>query len=116
MSLYYTTWSIGAVQCYDGCIPYFDVPLEPVKETESSDLVIAEGNTIQEDYLKQLIRLLDLTNASSEECYTINTLFSEPSFSDPIVVKPPRKRVLASMEVVLSPKDFKRRLPSPVIS
>ena len=35
--------------------------------------------------------------------------------SEPIAVKPPPKRVLASMKVRLSSKDFKRRLPKPVI-
>jgi len=35
--------------------------------------------------------------------------------SEPITVKPPPKRILASMRVRLSSKDFKRRLPKPVI-
>lgn len=35
---------------------------------------------------------------------------------EPIIVQPPKKRVLASMRVRLLPKDFRRRLPKPVIS
>jgi len=36
--------------------------------------------------------------------------------SNPIVISPPKKRILASVRVELSPKDFKKRLPKPVIS
>jgi len=38
-----------------------------------------------------------------------------PDISEPIAVKPPPKRILASMRVRLSSKDFKRRPPKPVI-
>jgi hypothetical protein len=41
---------------------------------------------------------------------------SIPSNIIPITVQPPPKRVLASMRVELLSKDFKRRLPKPVIS
>jgi len=35
---------------------------------------------------------------------------------EPVIVQPPKKRILASRRVELSPDNFKRRLPTPVIS
>jgi hypothetical protein len=115
MSLHGATGFIGPAQSYNGCVPY-RIPSEPVKETRPLTQAIAESNTVQEDYLEQLIRLLNLASRYSEEDYTASMLSSGPSISEPVIVRPPKKRVLASMRVRLASTDFKRRLPRPVIS
>lgn len=109
---------IDTAQNHNGYIPFYDynIPSEPVKETKPSELFISEGTTVQDDYLKQLILLFNLVHSYSVVNYTIDILVNEPSVFEPITVQPPPKRVLASMKVELSAKDFKRRLPKPVLS
>ncbi|MDI6794860.1 MAG: hypothetical protein QME81_18670 [bacterium] len=85
------------------------------KESKPSELFIAESTTVQDDYLKQLISLFNLEHSYSVANYNISILVNEPSEVGSITVQPPKKRVLASMRVELSSKDFKRRLPMPVI-
>lgn len=109
---------IDTARNHNGYVPIYDynVPSELVQETKLSGLFIAESTTVQDDYLKQLISLFNLAHSHSVVNYTIGILVNEPSIFESITVQPPKKRVLASMRVELSSKDFKRRLPKPVIS
>ena len=109
---------IDNAQNYNGYISLYDynISSEPIQETKPSGLFIAESTTVQDDYLKQLILLFNLARPYSAVNYTISILVNEPSVSEPITVQPPPKRVLASMSIELSAKDFKRRVPNPVIS
>ena len=117
MLLHSAAESIDPAQGYNGSILYLNPSIysEPVERTEPPGLIIAEGNTVQEGYLKQLIRLLNLARPYPAVDYTASMLSNELSISEPIIVKPPKQRVLASMKVRLSSKDFRRRLPRPVI-
>jgi len=86
-----------------------------IRDAELPRLVISETNTAQEDYRKQLILLLNLTHLYNEDDYTSPILSRDSDNIGTIVVRAIKKRVLASIEVDLSPKDFKKRLPKPTI-
>ena len=86
------------------------------QKARASDLIITGVAATQNDYVKQFISLVGLTRSYSVVDYTMITLVDKPSVFEPIVVRPPKKRVLASMRVRLSSRDFRRRLPKPVIS
>lgn len=89
---------------------------QPVQKAKSSNLIITGVTTTQDDYVKQLMSLVDLAHSYSVPGYIMSTLVDKPNVLEHIIVQPPEKRVLASIRVRLSSKDLKRRLPRPVIS
>lgn len=109
---------IETTQNHNGYTLFYDynIPTKPVQEIKPSGLFLAESTTAQDDYLKRLMSLFNFGGSHSVVNYTISILVNELTVFESITVQPPKKRILASMRVELSPKDFKRRLPTPVIS
>ena len=87
------------------CSPFYNsyVLVEPVQSDKSS---ILESAATQQEYFKTLI--LMAWNMK-------NMIANESKDTENIIVPSPPKRILASIKVELSSKDFKRRLPKPVI-
>jgi hypothetical protein len=98
---------------YGAAFPSF--PLGSRQAAKLSSLIIPVSTTAQDNRLKQLVSFIKMVRSYSVADYVTRILVSKPSVSGPIVIQPPKRRVLASMEVRLPSKDFKRRTPRPVI-
>jgi len=91
------------------CSPFYNpyVLIEPVQSDKSS---ILESAATQQEYFKTLILVHNIMAGNIK-----NIMANKSKDTENIVVPPLPKRILASIEVELSSKDFKRRLPKPVI-
>jgi hypothetical protein len=87
------------------CSPFYNPHLliGPVQPDKSS---ILESAATQQEYFKTLILMAGNMK---------NMIANESKDTENIIVPSPPKRIQASIEVELSSKDIKRRLPKPVI-
>jgi hypothetical protein len=96
---------MNVAQSRTACLPFYDpnMLIEPVQLDKSS---ILESAATQQEYFKILILMAGNMK---------NMIANESKDTENIIVLSPPKRILASIKVELSSKDFKRRLPKSVI-
>jgi len=100
---------MNVAQNRTACPPFYD-PYVLVEPGQSDESPIFESVATKQEYSKMFMLIYSITAGHME-----NILADESKDTENIVVPPPPKRILASVEVELSQKDFKRRLPKPVI-
>jgi hypothetical protein len=108
---------MDAAQNRAGCFPFYDhnVPLKPEQSDKPLILSVAVSVATQQEYSEKLILIHLMGNQCMMAEYMENMLVNEPKYTENIAVQSPPKHILASIKVELSPKDFRRRLPKPVI-
>jgi hypothetical protein len=92
-------------------IPFYDFGKPPEFIADKSihlKLPMLKAN-LSSDYIEQLDLLL------IRQYSIVDFIVNKSQTAKPIIVQPPPKKVLASIELRLSSKGYKKRLPTPII-